>query len=53
MITIQEFRERVRSDVSVKDFQMIYLLCQLNKIENWAQFRAYVRDNALMSVEIY
>ena len=53
MITIQEFRKQIRSDISIKDFQVVLLLCQRTKIKNWAQFRAYIRNNALMSVEMY
>ena len=53
MITIQEFRERIRADISVKDFQIVLMICQRNKIKNWAQFYAYIKENHIMAVEMY
>ena len=53
MITFEEFKKRVRADILNKDFQVIYLICQQNKIKNWAQFDAYIKENRIMAVEMY
>lgn len=53
MITIQEFRKQIRSDISVRDFQTVLLICQRNKIKTMEQLHEYLKQNAMMAVEIH
>lgn len=53
MITIQEFRKEIRSDISVRDFQIVLMICQRNKIKTMEQLHAFIKENALMGVELY
>lgn len=53
MITIQEFRKQIRSDISVRDFQIVLMICQRNKIKTMEQLHAFIKDNALMGVELH
>ena len=53
MITIQEFKKEIRSDISVKDFQIVLMICQRNKIKTMEQLHAYIKENALMGVDLY
>lgn len=53
MITIQEFKKEIRSDIGVKDFQIVLMICQRENIKTMEQLHAFIKDNALMGVELY